>query len=87
MRAFAHVDDPLRAQAYVSLLADGAADAYDALSLAEQRLARMLFYSLWYDGGGHDSIEAGLLALRTEQATRAEISTVETSLFPGQLVM
>ena len=75
VRAFAHVDDPLRAQVYASLLADGAAQ-YSALSPAEQRLARMLYYSLWYDGGGHDSIEAGLSTLRAERALRAEISTV-----------
>ena len=31
---------------------------------AEQRLARMLFYSLWSDGGGHESYADGLAALR-----------------------
>jgi hypothetical protein len=75
VRAFAHVDDPLRARAYASLLADDA-PAYDELAPADQRVARMLFYSLWYDGGGHESIAAGLDALRAEQATRSEISTV-----------
>ncbi len=75
VRAFAHVDDPLRAGVYSALLAEDA-PAYGDLSAAEQRLARMLFYSLWYDGGGHDSIETGLVALRSEQATRAEIASV-----------
>ena len=75
VRAFAHVDDPVRAKAYSTLLSE-AAPPYSQLSPAEQRLARMLFYSLWYDGGGHDSIEAGLDALRLEEATRSEISTV-----------
>ena len=75
VRAFAHIDDPLRAQAYTALLAEDAPQ-YDQLSVAEQRVARMLFYSLWYDGGGHESIEAGLTQLRAERATRAEITSV-----------
>lgn len=75
VRAFAHVDDPLRAKAYSTLLAEDA-PAYGELQPAEQRLARMLFYSLWYDGGGHESIESGLAVLRSEQATRAEIASV-----------
>lgn len=75
VRAFAHVDDPTRAEAYKALLDDGAPN-YSELSRAEQRLARMLYYSLWSDGGGYASVEEGLEALRYESATRAEISTV-----------
>ena len=55
----------------------------------------MLFFSLWSDGGGHTSIEAGLAALRDEKATRREISSVVDISFdaarhvaltlPGQL--
>ncbi|WP_240937939.1 DEAD/DEAH box helicase [Nocardioides sp. JQ2195] len=75
VRAFAHVDDPLRVDAYQSLLAPGS-PSYDELSPAEQKLARMLFYSMWSDGGGHGSYEDGLKALRDESAVRAEISTV-----------
>nr|WP_329958491.1 DUF3427 domain-containing protein [Nocardioides okcheonensis] len=75
VRAFAHVDDPDRAAAYKSLL-DDSAPAYTQLSQAEQRLARMLFYSLWSDGGGHATIADGLAALRRQPATRAEISSV-----------
>ncbi|MFY0406916.1 DUF3427 domain-containing protein [Solicola sp. PLA-1-18] len=75
VRAFAHVDDPLRAQIYPAILAE-VAPAYEELSSAEQRVARMLFFSLWSDGGGHESIEAGLQTLRAEVATRAELSTV-----------
>lgn len=75
VRAFAQVDDPLRAQAYTSLLADNA-PRYDELSIVEQRLAKMLFYSLWSDGGGHESYDAGLTALRREHATRSELSAV-----------
>ena len=36
----------------------------------------MLYYSLWSDGGGYDSIAEGFDAVRREAATRAEISTV-----------
>jgi superfamily II DNA or RNA helicase/HKD family nuclease len=75
IRAFAHIDDRIRAKAYLGLLADDA-PPYTRLSPSEQRLARMLYYSLWPDGGGHDSIEAGLQALRLERAARAEISAV-----------
>jgi hypothetical protein len=75
VRAFAHVDDPARAHAYQALLADEA-PAYDELSPAEQRIARMLYYSLWSDGGGFDSISSGFAAVRREAATRAEISSV-----------
>lgn len=75
VRAFAHVDDPTRAAAYTALLDDGAPD-YSEMSQAEQRLARMLYFSLWSDGGGYDSVEDGLAAFREESATRAEISTV-----------
>jgi superfamily II DNA or RNA helicase/HKD family nuclease len=75
VRAFAHVDDQERARAYASLLHDDAAD-YDALSPHEQRLARMLYYSLWSDGGGHASYAEGFRALRGELATRREIASV-----------
>lgn len=75
VRAFAHVDDPARAEAYRSLLSAGTL-GYEDLSPAEQRLARMLYYSLWSDGGGFDSISEGFEAVRREPATRAEISTV-----------
>ncbi len=60
VRAFAHVDDPARRMAYRRLLQDDA-PSYTDLSIEEQRLARMLFYSLWYDGGGHGSYEEGLV--------------------------
>ena len=55
VRAFAHVDDRDRAMAYARLLDDDA-PAYDELSATEQRLARMLFNSLWSDGGGFTAL-------------------------------
>ena len=75
IRAFAHVDDRPRADAYTRLLGD-AAPPYNELSAADQRLARMLYFSLWPDGGGHDSYDAGLAALRRERATRDELRSV-----------
>jgi superfamily II DNA or RNA helicase/HKD family nuclease len=75
VRAFSHVDDVERAGQYQQLLRDDAPD-YSDLSSAEQRIARMLFYSLWYDGGGHASIEDGFAALRSEVAVRRELGTV-----------
>ncbi len=75
IRAFAHVDDRLRAEAYARLVADDA-PSYDQLSAAERRIAEMLFFSLWPDGGGHASFEDGLAALRREHATRAELRSV-----------
>jgi len=75
VRAFAHVDDDLRTDLYRWLLGDDA-PKYDELSPLEQKVARMLFYSFWNDGGGHSSIEDGLAALRAEQATRSEVRSV-----------
>ena len=75
VRAFAHVDDRDRALVYARLLDDDA-PGYDELSDTEQRLARMLFNSLWSDGGGFGGVAEGLAALRREEATRREISAV-----------
>ncbi|MCW2771672.1 MAG: hypothetical protein JWR27_3105 [Aeromicrobium sp.] len=76
VRAFAHVDDRERADAYRRILADSG-PRYDDLSGTEQRLARMLFSSpLWRGAGGHNSYGEGFAALRAEQAVRDELSTV-----------
>jgi hypothetical protein len=74
-RALAHVDDPDRAAAYGRLLSDDAL-TYAHLSEIDQRYARMLFFSLWPDGGGFTSYDAGLDALRREEAVRDELSSV-----------
>jgi superfamily II DNA or RNA helicase/HKD family nuclease len=75
IRAFSHVDDRARASAYQRLIADDA-PAYEELSAPEQQFARMLFFSMWPDGGGHSSYAEGLAALRRERATRDEVSAV-----------
>jgi superfamily II DNA or RNA helicase len=74
-RAFSHVDDRPRASTYQRLLSDHA-PAYEDLSPVEQQFARMLFFSMWPDGGGHTSYADGLAALRRERATRDEVSAV-----------
>ncbi|MEQ6900285.1 DUF3427 domain-containing protein [Nocardioides sp. YIM 152588] len=75
IRAFAHVDDRLRAESYAKLLSDDA-PRYADLQPSEQRAAQMLFFSLWPDGGKHESVEAGLDQLRREAALRSELSSV-----------
>ena len=75
VRAFAHVDDPVRRDGYRKLLASDA-PPYGDLSEAEQRLARMLHFSLWPDGGGHASASDGMSALLSEAAVRREITSV-----------
>ncbi|MEO6473124.1 MAG: DUF3427 domain-containing protein, partial [Aeromicrobium sp.] len=75
VRAFAHVDDSGRAEAYKRILSDGA-PSYDDMSEDERQIARMLFFSLWSDAGGHQSFDDGLEALRLEFATRDELRTV-----------
>ncbi|MDO9457256.1 DUF3427 domain-containing protein [Nocardioides sp.] len=84
VRAFAHVDDRLRALAYDALL-DDSAPSYAELSSVEQRLAQMLFFSIWPDGGGYDSYDDGLAALRGQHAARAELrSVVDLSFEAGR---
>ena len=73
-RALAHVDDPDRAAAYVRLLREE--PSYGQLSVTDQRYARMLFFSLWPDGGDFDSYDAGFAALREEEAAREELASI-----------
>lgn len=62
VRTLAHVDDRRRWTAYKSVL-DG---AVDMSSTAQRRLAEMLFFSLFPNGGGFDTAASGLGVLRTE---------------------
>lgn len=75
VRAFAHVDDPERAAAYLQWLSEEA-PSYDAAGSALQAYGRMLFFSLWPDGGGFTSYAVGLAALRGEPAVREDLSSV-----------
>lgn len=67
-----HVDDPERADAY-SLLVSPDAPSYAQLGPREQTFARMLFYTLWDDGGGFQTYDAGLDHLRQYQFVCREI--------------
>jgi superfamily II DNA or RNA helicase/HKD family nuclease len=77
MAAFTHVDDQERADLY-RLLADPAGPRYDELTDRDRRLARMLFFLLWPDKGGHASVDNGLAALRRHPAVCAEIKEIVT---------
>ena len=72
MAALIHVDDPERAAAY-SMLVAADAPRYADLGTREQTFARMLFYTLWDDGGGFISYDAGLDYLRGYQFVCSEI--------------
>ncbi len=73
--AFVHVDDVDRAHAYTELLSP-TAPPYAELPARLQRYARMLFFTVWPNGGGHHSYQAGLAALRTHPAICAELEQV-----------
>ncbi len=70
-----HVDDPARAGVYARLLTPDA-ERYEDLSPWDQRLARMLFFTLWPDRGGFASYEQGLTHLRAHPAFCAEAREV-----------
>lgn len=67
-----HVDDPERAEAY-AMLVSPSAPRYTELGPREQTFARMLFYTLWDDGGGFQTYDAGLDYLRGYQFVCSEI--------------
>lgn len=75
MAALIHVDDPERAETY-SMLVDADAPRYVDLGMREQTFARMLFYTLWDDGGGFQSYDAGLDYLRGYQFVCSEIRQI-----------
>lgn len=75
VKAFAHVDDAWRAQAYERLLSDQAAP-YDDLSNEEQRWARMAYFSIWPSPRAWSWYGAGWEALQDEPAVRAEMIEV-----------
>jgi hypothetical protein len=66
VRALAHVDDRRRNAAYGAVLTGISATE----SLAEKRLAEMLFFSLFPNGGGFDSATAGLAMLTNEPVAK-----------------
>ncbi|MDN0197071.1 DEAD/DEAH box helicase [Streptomyces sp. S.PNR 29] len=75
VHAFLHVDDPDRAHAYLSLLADDA-PSYEELDPTDQAYARMLFFNLWDNAGGFTSFQQGLDSLRDQPVFRDELRQV-----------
>lgn len=75
MAALIHVDDPERAAAYSMLVAPDA-PGYAELGMREQAFARMLFYTLWDDGGSFKTYDDGLDHLRGYQFVCREIRQV-----------
>lgn len=75
VRTLAHVDDPTRTDAYLHWLSDDAPDYSDA-DPQLQAYARMLFFSLFPDGGGFTSYAEGLRRLHTERAVRHDLRAV-----------
>ena len=73
--AFLHVDDERRVDAYTRLLQDGP-PSYDDLGKRDQSFARMLFFSLWPDGGGFSSYAEGLATLEPHRDFRRELRQV-----------
>jgi len=79
IRAFAHVDDGLRAAGYRQLLTSDI--PYADLSLTEQRLARMVFFSAFPSATGFSTYDDGLAAIRAEHAAAAELGAVIDLVF------
>lgn len=77
MAALIHVDDPERAAAYSMLVAPDA-PRYADLGMREKAFARMLFYTLWDDGGGFTTYDDGLDHLRGYQFVCREIRQLVT---------
>lgn len=72
--AFAHAEDRERVDTYTALVSSDL--PYGDLSEREQRYARMLFFSLWRNGGGFDDYGEGLRHLRRHPAVCEEIRQI-----------
>ncbi|HET9872732.1 MAG TPA: DUF3427 domain-containing protein [Propionibacteriaceae bacterium] len=79
IRAFAHVDDELRATGYRRLLSSDT--QYADLTQVEKRLARMLFFSAFPSANGFSTYDDGLAAIRVEHAAAAELGAVIDLVF------
>src|SRR5207245_906031 len=53
------------------------------MSPQQQKLAQMLFFSMWPDGGGHASFHEGFTSLRLERSSREETCEVIDWAFDG----
>ncbi|WP_435838965.1 DUF3427 domain-containing protein [Streptodolium elevatio] len=76
IRAFLHVDDRRRVDAYTYLLSDDV-PPYAQLTEEQQLYAQMLFYNIWPNGGAtFAAYEEGLETLRPCRTFRAELRDV-----------
>lgn len=75
VRAFTHVNDPQRAEAYERLLGGTHRD-FEEMNHAEQAYARMLFFLLWPNGGGFNNFDQGLVRIRQFTDVVKEIQQV-----------
>jgi superfamily II DNA or RNA helicase len=75
MFTFLHADDERRVKAYTRILVDDA-PSYDVLEGRDKAFARMLFFSLWPDGGGFSSYAEGLASLQPQHDFRSELRQV-----------
>jgi superfamily II DNA or RNA helicase/HKD family nuclease len=86
VRALCHVDDSDRARAYVAWLSDDPpsyANAHPTL----QTYGRMLFFSIWPDGGGFATYGEGLRSLTHEPALREDLrAVIKLSQYSAQRV-
>lgn len=75
MRAFLHVDDPERADAYSRLVASDSPPCRE-LDARDQRYARMLVFTIWPDGHGFATYEDALARLRQFPEVCSEIRQI-----------
>ena len=75
LSALSHVDDEERTELYARV-ADPRGPAYEELTVREQTLARMLFFTIWPNAGGFSSYESGLAHLRSHPAVCSELRQV-----------
>ena len=75
-QVFAHVDDEVRVSSYKRIIAS--VTRYDDMGESDQLLAKMLFFTIWPDGGKPTfaSYDEGLDALRAEMAATGEFTEI-----------
>ena len=78
-RSFAHVNDPVRVLGYRRLLHQDS--RYTDMSGSEQRLAEMLVFTVWPNGGEFSTVDEALSALRSESEARDEILSITDLTF------
>jgi len=70
---FTHLDDPERLEFLRGFASAPTPPALDGLAERQQRLARMIFFTFWRDGGGFESFDAGFERLWRHPGVLAEL--------------